>query len=106
MLEFGIDLDVWPWIWLAVAVVFALIELTVIGGYFLLLPWAASAFAAALLGLMHLDQTPGNSPSVTGVDVARVLGRLTPGSPQNHQRLLMHLGAAVPAVRPLRSAVG
>lgn len=62
--------------------------------------------AAALLGLMHLDQTPGNSPSVTGVDVARVLGRLTPGSPQNHQRLLMHLGAAVPAVRPLRSAVG
>ena len=24
----GIDLDVWPWIWLSVAVIFALIEIT------------------------------------------------------------------------------
>jgi len=55
MLEFGIDLDVWPWIWLVVAVVFALIELTIIGGYFLLLPWAASAFAAALLGFYDVS---------------------------------------------------
>ena len=67
---------------------------------------AVQPAAAALLGLMHLDQTPANSPSVTGVDVARVLGRLTPGSPQNHQRLMMHLSGTTPAVRPLRSAVG
>jgi membrane protein implicated in regulation of membrane protease activity len=55
MLEFGIDLDVWPWIWLSVAVIFALLELTVIGGYFLLLPWAISAFAAALLGFYDVS---------------------------------------------------
>lgn len=49
MLDFGIDVDVWPWIWLAVAVVFALVELTFIGGTFVLLPFAISAFAAAIL---------------------------------------------------------
>ena len=32
MLDLGIDTDVWPWIWLTVAVVFALIELTFLGG--------------------------------------------------------------------------
>lgn len=50
MLDFGIDLDVWPWVWLFVAVVFALIELTILGGSFILLPFAVSAFAASLLG--------------------------------------------------------
>jgi membrane protein implicated in regulation of membrane protease activity len=49
MLDLGIDLDVWPWIWLTVAVMFALIELTLLGGSFVLLPFAASAFVASLL---------------------------------------------------------
>jgi membrane protein implicated in regulation of membrane protease activity len=49
VLDLGIDLDAWPWIWLTVAVVFALIELTLIGGSFVLLPFAVSAFAAAIL---------------------------------------------------------
>ena len=49
MLDFGIDVDVWPWIWLVVAVVFALVELTFLGGTFILLPFAASAFVASLL---------------------------------------------------------
>lgn len=49
MLDLGIDLDVWPWIWLILAVVFALVELTFIGGSFVLLPFAASAFVAAIL---------------------------------------------------------
>ncbi len=49
MLDFGIDLDVWPWVWLVVAVGFTLIELTVLGGSFILLPFAVSAFLAALL---------------------------------------------------------
>jgi membrane protein implicated in regulation of membrane protease activity len=49
VLDLGIDLDVWPWIWLTVAVVFALIELILIGGSFVLLPFAVSAFAAAIL---------------------------------------------------------
>lgn len=49
ILDLGIDLDVWPWVWLGVAVIFALIELTFIGGTFVLLPFAASAFVAAIL---------------------------------------------------------
>lgn len=49
MLDLGIDLDVWPWVWLGIAVVFALVELTFVGGTFVLLPFAVSAFAAAIL---------------------------------------------------------
>jgi membrane protein implicated in regulation of membrane protease activity len=48
-MDFGLDLNVWPWVWLIVAIGFALIELTVLGGSFVLLPFAASAFAAAIL---------------------------------------------------------
>ncbi|MGH9135096.1 MAG: NfeD family protein [Ilumatobacteraceae bacterium] len=50
MLDLGIDLDVWPWIWLTIAVAFALIELVFVGGSFVLLPFAVSAFIAAILG--------------------------------------------------------
>ncbi len=50
MLDLGIDLNLWPWIWLGVAVFFAVIELTVLAGSFVLLPFAVSALAAALLG--------------------------------------------------------
>jgi membrane protein implicated in regulation of membrane protease activity len=49
MLDLGIDIDAWPWIWLVIAVVFALIELTFLGGTFILLPFAASAFLASIL---------------------------------------------------------
>ncbi|MEZ5217898.1 MAG: NfeD family protein [Ilumatobacteraceae bacterium] len=50
VLDLGIDLNVWPWIWLFTAVVFALIELTILGGTFVLLPFAVSAFFACLAG--------------------------------------------------------
>ncbi len=50
MLDLGIDLNVWPWVWLGVAVFFALIELTVLAGSFVLLPFAISGLGAALLG--------------------------------------------------------
>ena len=50
MLDLGIDLNFWPWVWLGIAVFFALIELTVLAGSFVLLPFAVSALAAALLG--------------------------------------------------------
>ena len=50
MLDLGIDLNLWPWVWLGVAVFFALIELTVLAGSFVLLPFAISALGAALLG--------------------------------------------------------
>lgn len=49
VLDLGIDLNVWPWIWLGTAVVFALVELVVVGGSFIILPWAASAFITAIL---------------------------------------------------------
>jgi membrane protein implicated in regulation of membrane protease activity len=55
MLDLGIDVDVWPYIWLIVAVVFALLELTFLGGTFILLPFAASAFVAALLGFYDVS---------------------------------------------------
>ena len=50
LLDLGIDLNVWPWVWLVVAVLFALIELTLLGGSFVLLPFAVSAFVASILG--------------------------------------------------------
>lgn len=55
MLDLGIDLDFWPWIWMSIAVIFALIELTILGGSFILLPFAISAFAAALLGFYDVS---------------------------------------------------
>ena len=50
VLDLGIDLDVWPWVWIGVAVLFALVELTLLAGSFVLLPFAVSAFVAALAG--------------------------------------------------------
>ena len=50
VLDLGIDLDLWPWVWLGIAVVFAIVELTVLAGTFVLLPFAVSAFLAAILG--------------------------------------------------------
>lgn len=55
MLDLGIDLDVWPWVWLFVAVSFTLLEVTLLGGSFILLPFAASAFAASLLGFYDVS---------------------------------------------------
>ncbi len=50
MLDLGVDLNAWPWVWLFIAVAFAIIEVTVLGGSFVLLPFAVSGFAAAILG--------------------------------------------------------
>jgi membrane protein implicated in regulation of membrane protease activity len=52
-MDLGVDPNVWPWVWLIVAIGFALIELTLLGGSFVLLPFAASAFVAAILA--HYD---------------------------------------------------
>jgi membrane protein implicated in regulation of membrane protease activity len=49
VLDLGIDLNVWPWIWIAIAVIFALVELVFVGGSFIVLPWAVSAFVSAIL---------------------------------------------------------
>ena len=49
VLDLGIDLDVWPWVWLGTAVLFALIELILVPGMFIILPWSVSAFIASIL---------------------------------------------------------
>jgi 1,6-anhydro-N-acetylmuramate kinase len=59
----------------------------------------------ALLGLLHLDQTPANVPTITGARTPRVLGSLTPGSLANWHRLVRELAAAKPTVVSLRSAI-
>jgi 1,6-anhydro-N-acetylmuramate kinase len=59
----------------------------------------------ALLGLLHLDQTPANVPTITGARTPRVLGRLTPGSLSSWHRLVGELASAKPSVVALRSAV-
>jgi anhydro-N-acetylmuramic acid kinase len=61
--------------------------------------------AIAVLALLYLDQVPASSPAITGAEVPRLLGRLTPGSPQNWQRLLHAASGSSPALRPLRSAL-
>ena len=58
----------------------------------------------ALLALFHLDEVPANHSAVTGTEAPRVLGRLTPGSPQSWKRLLAELAGTAPSVRPLRAA--
>jgi anhydro-N-acetylmuramic acid kinase len=59
----------------------------------------------ALLALFFLDRVPANLPPVTGAEVSRVLGRLTPGSPHNWQRLIDRLTGSRAAIRPLSSAL-
>jgi anhydro-N-acetylmuramic acid kinase len=63
------------------------------------------AVAAALLGMLHVDQIPMNSPSLTGADGPRVLGRLTPGSPANWHHVLADMASTLPDKMTLRSAV-
>jgi 1,6-anhydro-N-acetylmuramate kinase len=68
-------------------------------------PGTLRAAGLAVLGLLHLDQTPANATAITGARTPRVLGRLTPGSLPNWHRLLRELAAARPSVVTLRSAV-
>ena len=68
----------------------------------------SEAFESACVGilvLLYVDQVPANRTSVTRADVPRLLGRLTPGSPQNWQRLLQTCAGSGTSVRPLRSAL-
>lgn len=57
MLDLGLDLNVWPWVWLVGGVAFLLVELTVLGGSFMVLPFGISALIAALLGFSGVSVT-------------------------------------------------
>ena len=63
------------------------------------------AASVAVLALLHLDQVSATHTLITGTAAPRVLGRLTPGTPQNWQRLLRQLASNVPATMSLRSAI-
>jgi 1,6-anhydro-N-acetylmuramate kinase len=66
---------------------------------------ALSPASAAVLAMLHIDQTPANLPYLTGASAPRVLGRLTPGSAKSWNRLLRDLAFSRPLVTPLRAAV-
>jgi len=55
MLDLGVDIDAWPWVWLTIAVLFTLVEITVLGGSFILLPFAISGFVASILGFYDVS---------------------------------------------------
>jgi membrane protein implicated in regulation of membrane protease activity len=55
VLDLGIDLNAWPWMWLGIGVVFAIIELTLLPGSFVILPFALSAFAASIAGFYDVS---------------------------------------------------
>lgn len=65
---------------------------------------ALDAAATAWWGQLYLDQTPGNLPSLTGANAPRVLGRFTPGAPQNFLRLVRAMAREQPVVS-LRTAI-
>ena len=64
-----------------------------------------SAASIAVLVLCHIDQMPAAPKAANGAEPTCVLGRLTPGSPPNWQRLLREMTAAAAIDRPLRKAV-
>ena len=66
---------------------------------------ALEAAAAAVMAQLWADQVPQSGMFISGSAAPRVLGRVTPGSPQNWRRLVAYLAAAAPASVPLRSAV-
>ena len=55
MPDLGFSLDVWPWVWLVIGVVVVLVELTVLGGSLMVLPFGVSALVAAVLAFSGVD---------------------------------------------------
>jgi hypothetical protein len=66
--------------------------------------WLAAACTAGL-AMLHVEQIPTGGMLQTGASAARVLGRLTPGTPQNWRRLLKLLAEHLPTTMSLRSAM-
>ncbi len=55
MLDLGLSLDIWPWVWLVLGVAFILVELTVLGGSLMVLPFGVSALIASLLAFSDVS---------------------------------------------------
>jgi 1,6-anhydro-N-acetylmuramate kinase len=63
------------------------------------------AASAAVLALLSIDQVPASQTAISRTATPRLLGRFTPGSPQNWQRLLEACMTASQHARPLRAAM-
>lgn len=63
------------------------------------------AVVAATHGFLHMDQMPCNLPWITGTDIPRILGRLTPGTPSRYRNLLVEMSDYRPPVMKLREAI-
>ena len=63
------------------------------------------ALVAAILGMFHIDQLPGNLPRLTGATSQRILGRLTPGRPANWRQLIRAMAQYHPAPMKLKDAI-
>jgi anhydro-N-acetylmuramic acid kinase len=68
-------------------------------------PLALEPAAIGVLALLYMDQVPASHTAISKTETPRLLGRLTPGSPQTWQKLLETCAANSPAVRPLRAAM-
>lgn len=52
---FGLSLNIWPWAWLLVAVTLIVVELTLLSGSFIVLPFGVSALFASLLAFASVS---------------------------------------------------
>ena len=59
----------------------------------------------AILAMLHVDHVPANLPNITGAEMPRILGRLTPGTPRHWHRLLTEIAANRPQMMTLRYAI-
>jgi len=58
-----------------------------------------------VLALLYMDQIPASHTAISKTQTPRLLGRLTPGSPQTWQKLLQTCMANSPDLRPLRNVM-
>lgn len=67
-------------------------------------PETFDALCTAMLTVMAVSHIPSSLPHLTGSDTVKTLGRITPGSVANWQRLILEMSEIKPAARTLRSA--
>ncbi len=66
---------------------------------------AFEAACVAMLAMLYVDRVPANLAAVTGAQSPRLLGRITPGAPQQWQRLLQMAAEQPPEATTLRMAM-
>lgn len=64
-----------------------------------------SAITTAVIAAFFVDQVPSSLPWLTGCDLPRILGRISPGRPSNWRRLIEQMADNRPAAMKLREAV-